>query len=93
VNDSALEFLRRPNSVSDLRAEPTTDAPSAPNGQPFPKLTAPEPVTAAKAPEPEPETTPAPPAPAKEKAPAAPAADMSYADMAAKGPKQSADEK
>ena len=54
ANDSALEFLRRPNSISDLRAEPTTDAPSAPNGQPFSKPTAPEPVTVAEAPEPEP---------------------------------------
>lgn len=90
ADDSALEFLRRPNSISDLRAEPTTDAPSAPNGQPFPKITAPQPVTVAKAPEPEPEPTPA---PAKEEASAPPAAEMSYADMAAKGPKQSPDQK
>lgn len=86
ADDSALEFLRRPNSISDLRAEPTTDAPSAPNGQPFPKITAPQPVTVAKAPEPE-------PASAKEEASAPPAAEMSYADMAAKGPKQSPDQK
>ena len=88
TDDSSLEFLRRPNSVSDLRAEPTIDEPSAPNGQPaVPKITAPEPVTAPVAKQAQ-NATPAP----VEEAPAPPA-NMSYADIAAKGPEQKPEDK